>query len=98
LAKEKHIAILLDVDEALRKHPVRYIFEATGDEKLLQLLNPKCPNGTQVINYQISLFFFDLLDKMRENLNREIVNELIGVKKTLTGNSRIIQESLKEVD
>ena len=98
LAKKNNIAALLDVDEALRKYPVQYIFEATGDEKVLQLLHQKCPSGTQLINFQVSLFFFDLLNGMRDNLNRHIVNELIDIKKTLTDNSKIIQESSKEVD
>jgi hypothetical protein len=98
LAKRNHIAALLDIEEALRRHPVQYIFDATGDEKVLQLLHQKCASSTHVINYQVSLFFFDLLDGMRENLNREIVTELIGIKRTLTDNSKIIQESSKEVD
>jgi methyl-accepting chemotaxis protein len=46
----------------------------------------------------VSLFFFDLLNGMRENMNREIVTELVGIKSTLIENSRIIQESSKEVD
>jgi hypothetical protein len=98
LAKENHIATLLDIAETLNKHSVQYIFEATGDEAISQLLHQKCPHGTYVINHQVSLFFFDLLDKMRENLNREIVNELIGVKMTLTDNSKVIQESSKEME
>lgn len=98
LAKKLQIATLLDVKEAIRKYPVQFIFEATGDEKVLQLLHRECPVGTHIINYQVSLFFFDLLDGMRENLNREIINELTSIKSTLTENSRIIQESSKEVD
>jgi hypothetical protein len=98
LAKQNHIAALLDIEETLRKHPVQYIFDATGDEEVLQLLHQKCPSSTHIISYQVSLFFFNLLDGMRENLNREIVTELIGIKRTLTDNSKIIQESSKEVD
>jgi methyl-accepting chemotaxis protein len=62
------------------------------------MLQDKSSHGTQVINHKVSLFFFDLLDKMRKNLNSEIVNELIDIRKTLTDNSKIIQESSKEVD
>ncbi len=98
LAKKNQIATLHDIDEALRRYPVQYIFEATGDESVLQRLQQKCPAGTHIINYQVSLFFFDLLDGMRENLNREIVTELIAIKSTLTDNSKIIQASSKEVD
>jgi methyl-accepting chemotaxis protein len=97
-AKSNHIPALLDIDEALKKYPAQYIFDATGDEKVLQLLHQKCPTDAHIINYQVSLFFFDLLDGMRENLNREIVSELNTIKRTLTDNSRIIQESSKEVD
>jgi hypothetical protein len=98
LAKKNQIAALLDIDQAIRKYPVQYVFEATGDETVLQLLQRQCPPGTHIISYQVSLFFFDLLDGMRENLNREIVNELISIKSTLTENSKIIRESSKEVD
>jgi methyl-accepting chemotaxis protein len=98
LAQKNHVTALLDIDQALSQYHVQYIFEATGVEEVQQLLQDKSPHDTQVINYQISLFFFDLLDKMRENLNREIVNELIDIKNTLTGNSKIIQESSKEMD
>jgi hypothetical protein len=97
-AKRNHIAALLDIDQALKQYHVQYIFEATGVEEIQQLLQHKSSNGTQVINHQVSLFFFDLLDKMRENLNSEIVRELIDIKKTLTDNSKIIQESSKEMD
>jgi hypothetical protein len=97
-AKKNHVTALLDIDQALNQYHVHYIFEATGVEEVQQLLQNKCPHGTQVINHQISLFFFDLLDKMRENLNGDIVNELIDIKKTLTDNSKIIQESSKEMD
>jgi hypothetical protein len=98
LAKKNQIAALPDIDQAIKKYPVQYVFEATGDESVLQLLHRECPAGTHIINYQVSLFFFDLLDGMRENLNREIVDELIGIKSTLTDNSKIIRESSKEVD
>jgi hypothetical protein len=98
LAKKNHIAALLDLDQALKQYHVQYIFEATGVEEIQQLLQNKSSNGIQVINHQVSLFFFALLDKMRENLNREIVSELIDIKKTLTDNSKIIQESSKEMD
>jgi FlaA1/EpsC-like NDP-sugar epimerase len=98
LAKKNHVSALLDIDQALKQYNVQYIFEATGIEEVQKLLQSKSPHGTQVINHQVSLFFFDLLDKMRENLNSEIVNELINIKKTLTDNSRIIQESSKEMD
>jgi hypothetical protein len=97
-AKKNHIAVLLDIDQALKQNHVQYIFEATGVEEVQQLLQSKSSHGTQVINHQVSLFFFDLLDKMRENLNGEIISELIDIKKTLTGNSKIIQESSKEMD
>ena len=98
LAKKNHVAALSDIDQALSQYHVQYIFEATGVEEVQQLLQSKSPRGTQVINHQVSLFFFDLLDKMRENLNGDIVNELIDIKKTLTDNSKIIQESSKEMD
>jgi methyl-accepting chemotaxis protein len=98
LAKKHGIATLLDIDDALRRYPVQNIFEATGDETVLKRLHEKCPPGTHIINYQVSLFFFDLLNGMRENMNREIVTELVGIKSTLIENSRIIQESSKEVD
>jgi hypothetical protein len=98
LAKKNRIAALLDIDQAIKQYQVQYIFEATGVEEVQQLLQEKSPRGTQVINHQVSLFFFDLLDKMRENLNGDIVNELIDIKKTLTDNSKIIQESSKEMD
>jgi hypothetical protein len=96
-ARKNHVSALFDIDQALKQYHVQYIFEATGVEEVQQLLQNKSPHGTQVINYQVSLFFFDLLDKMRENLNCEIVNELIDIKKTLTDNSKIIRESSKEM-
>jgi hypothetical protein len=97
-ARKNNIAALYDVDAAIKQYHVEHVFEMTGDEQVLQLLQKKCPRDTHIINHKISLFFFDLLDKTRAKLNHEIVGELLDVKKTLTNNSKIIRESSKEVD
>jgi threonine dehydrogenase-like Zn-dependent dehydrogenase len=97
-AKKNSIATLNDVDAAIKQYRVDHVFEMTGDEQVLQLLQEKCPHGTHIINHKVSLFFFDLLDRTREKVNNEIVGELLDVKKTLTNSSKIIRESSKEVD
>jgi septum formation inhibitor-activating ATPase MinD len=98
LAKEHRIPTLVDIDAALKNDRVKYIFEATGVEKVLEILKAKCSAQTEIIDHRVSLFFFDLMEKTRKNINYEIINELGEVKKTLTDNSRIIQDSLKEVE
>jgi hypothetical protein len=97
-ARKNNIATLVDIDAAIKQYPVEYVFEMTGDEQLQQLLQQKCSHDTSIINHKISSFFFELLDRMREKLNGEIIGEMLEVKKTLTNNSRIIQESSKEMD
>jgi hypothetical protein len=84
-------------DDVAGKNHTQFIIEATGSEKVYNMVREKIHNGTKVVESSCALLFFKVLDESRKRTHTRLADSIGGVKDKINASLRDIQKSLEVI-
>lgn len=79
-AKEFQIAVSAELEATVSSVYTDFIIEATGSEKVFELIKKHKPDRAEVISSSSALFLFKILDGSRRKINSNVKNEIRDIR------------------
>jgi hypothetical protein len=96
-ARARDITVCNDLAAAVRGHRTDFIIEATGSEKVCEMIRECLPGGTELISAKASLMFFNVLTDSRQNTNQEISTAISTIGEDISRNTKTVKTALSGI-
>ncbi|WP_161629786.1 methyl-accepting chemotaxis protein [Desulfogranum japonicum] len=96
-AKARGIATKTDLVAALRHNQPDFIFEATGSEKVHQIIQEHLHPGTELISSKASLMLFNVLAENRKKANQAVFTEISTLSEEISQNANSVKNTLTDI-
>ena len=93
-ARNLGIDTFTNMDDVVERNGTKYIIEATGSEKVFNMLREKIHNGTKLVDSSTALLFFKVLDENRKATNSRVAESVGSLRGKIDTSLRDIQKSL----
>lgn len=93
-ARSMGINTYTDMDEVIGRNGTKYIIEATGSERVYNMICEKIHNGTKIIDSSTALLMFKILDENRKTTNERVTSSVGNIRKKIDSSLKDIQKSL----
>jgi threonine dehydrogenase-like Zn-dependent dehydrogenase len=96
-AKARGVAVQTDLATAVKGHRTDFIIEATGSEKVYEMIRENLPAGTELISSKASLMFYNVLTESRRKTNREVFAEISGISEEISQSTKTVKNALSGI-
>jgi D-arabinose 1-dehydrogenase-like Zn-dependent alcohol dehydrogenase len=96
-ARARDITVCNDLAEAVRGHRTDFIIEATGSEKVCEMIRECLPSGTELISAKASLMFFNVLTENRQHTNQEVSTAISTIGEEISQNTKTVKTALSGI-
>jgi hypothetical protein len=96
-AKKRGVGIQTDLVAAVKGHRTDFIIEATGSEKVQEMIRENLPGGTELISSKASLMFYNVLVESRKTTNREVFAEMTAIGEEISQSTRTVKNALSGI-
>jgi hypothetical protein len=96
-AKARGVSVQTDLVAAVKGHRTDFIIEATGSEKVYEMIQENLPAGTELISSKASLMFYNVLTESRKNTNREVFSEISAISEEISQSTKTVKNALSGI-
>lgn len=96
-AKACGVNIQTDLVTAVQGHRIDFIIEATGSEKVCEIIRENLPAGTELISSKASLMFYNVLTDSRKKTNQEVFSEINTISDEITESTKKVKVALSGI-
>jgi methyl-accepting chemotaxis protein len=93
-ARDEGISTFTGIADALRAVAVDFVIEATGSDQVLRAVREQAGGGAEVLSSKAALMFFQILEESRGRTNREVLAELMDIRKRISEETGHVREAL----
>jgi hypothetical protein len=93
-AKERGIEVQTDLVAAVKGHRTDFVIEATGSEKVCELIRQNLQSGTELVSSKASLMFYNVLAESRRKTNQAVFAEMTTIGEEISQSTKTVKKAL----
>ena len=95
-AKARGVSIQTDLVATMRRFRTDFIAEATGSEKVAEIIKQNLTRDTELISSKASLMLYNVLTESRKKSNQTVFEEISGTSEEISQNTLSVKKPLPE--
>ncbi|MEZ4600385.1 MAG: methyl-accepting chemotaxis protein [Syntrophotaleaceae bacterium] len=96
-AKARGVSTQTDLVAAVKGHRTDFIIEATGSEKVYELIKENLQPGTELVSSKASLMFYNVLAENRRKTNQAVFSEMTTIGEEISRSTKTVKKALSGI-